>query len=72
MLAKCKQKQIPIPSYDAFPDYKDYDAAFAKYSQQAALGGGYFEPLKTTYSNTRFFEEAVNTCSYLRDFVGTR
>lgn len=41
----------------------DEDAYFVKF-----MNNKYFPELKKNYGDTKFFQEAFNTCSYLRDF----
>lgn len=69
MAAKCDQKQIAIPTYSQFKDYTDYDKATAQYGKSIRINKQYFPLLAKDYSNTAFYKEAFNTCSYLSDFV---
>jgi hypothetical protein len=71
MAAKCKQKQIKLPSYSDYQNYnytkfqdagKDYDKAVRR--------NPYFAELQKGYSKTAYYKLAVNECSYLRDFLG--
>lgn len=68
MVAKCDQKQIPVPSWLQYKDYNDYEKAQQQYSK-AIMANRRFTMLATSYSNTPFYKEAFNTCSYLKDFV---
>lgn len=69
MMAKCSQKQIRQPQYSDFPDnYDKYDEAGKKYWELFKYNK-YFPELVKEYSNTAFYKEAFNSCSYLRDFV---
>lgn len=69
MAAKCAQKQIPWPVVD-YHNYNNdrYEQAQQQYAKQLRQNK-YFSDLKGRYSNTRFFKQAVNACSYLRDFL---
>jgi hypothetical protein len=62
MAAKCKQKQIPAPEFIGFGNP---DAAYSK----AERNNPYFTELETNYSKTAFYKQAVNECSYLKDFL---
>ena len=65
MAAKCKQKQIPGREDVSFgfPD-----EAYKK----AERNNPYFADLKNNYSKTAFFKEAIESCSYLRDFLNQK
>lgn len=69
MMAKCAQKQIKRPQYSDYPNYNyevmkaDEDAYYVKF-----MNNKYFPAFKKEYGNTKFYQEAFNTCSYLRDF----
>lgn len=69
MMAKCAQKQIKRPKYSDYPNYNyermraDENTYYVKF-----MNNKYFPALKKEYGNTKFYEEAYNTCSYLRDF----
>jgi hypothetical protein len=70
MMAKCAQKTAigSPPGYDFGYDtngLKDFHILAFKYSK-------YFPQLVKNYRNTKFFNEAYNTCSYLRDFVNKK
>jgi len=70
MAAKCKQKQIKLPSYSDFPDYnytKLQDAE--KLYDKAVRRNPYFTELQKSYGKTAYYKLAVNDCSYLRDFL---
>jgi hypothetical protein len=69
MAAKCDQKQIAIPTYSQFKDYKDYDKATEQYAKAIRVNKQYFPLLSKDYNTTAFYKEAFNTCSYLSDFV---
>jgi hypothetical protein len=70
MMAKCSQKQVVFPSYNDFPDrYDQYEAA-AKKATSEFVSNKYFDRFVKEYKGTKFYEEAFNSCSYLRDFVG--
>jgi len=69
MMAKCSQKQIPQPQYDAYgSNYDQYEAATKKY-YEVFMKNTYFPIFVKEYGNTAFYKEAFNSCSYLRDFV---
>ncbi len=68
MMAKCSQKQLQSPQYYSFGNYDKYEAANKLY-QSAFYQNKYFPVLTAEYSNTAFFEEAYNSCSYLKDFI---
>lgn len=59
MAAKCREKQYVAPDY--FENDKKYD--------YKVRHNPYFAVLKNTYGNTAFYKEAVEDCSYLRDFL---
>ncbi|MCW3467714.1 hypothetical protein [Chitinophaga nivalis] len=56
MAARCSQKHIPVTG----DDQKDF---------AAWLHNRYFPLLNKSYSDTRFFQQEYNQCSYLRDYV---
>ncbi len=68
MMAKCSQKQLQQPEYDYNADYKTYDQALDAYTIKFKTNSD-FPELKNNYGQTKFFNEAFNTCSYLRDYV---
>ncbi len=70
MAAKCRQKQIKLPSYSDFPDYnytKLQDAE--KLYDKAVRRNPYFAELQKSYGKTAYYKLAVNDCSYLQDFL---
>mgnify|MGYP001549549114 FL=1 len=68
MMAKCAQKQIRRPQYEDFNyNWEQYDAGIKSYYREFR-NNQYFPRLKSEYADTRFYREAFNTCSYLRDF----
>lgn len=69
MMAKCDQKQIPVPSYSQYKDYSDYENAQKIYSKNIMTNKERFPILAKEYSTTAFYKQAFNTCSYLKDFV---
>ena len=71
MAAKCAQKQVPWPvvDYRNF-DSDKYDQAQQQYAKQLRENK-YFSDLKGQYGRTRFFQQAIHACSYLRDFLDT-
>jgi hypothetical protein len=69
MMAKCSQKQLHRPQYDEYANnYDKMDAAEQKYLLDFKRSQ-YFPQFIKEYSNTPFYKEAFNSCSYLRDFV---
>jgi hypothetical protein len=72
MMAKCAQKNIHKPQYDEFPNnYNKYTIADSLYFPQFK-NNRYFPQLVNEYGTTKFYEEAYNSCSYLRDFVSKK
>ncbi|MEZ2336120.1 hypothetical protein AB6735_10820 [Mucilaginibacter sp. RCC_168] len=72
MAAKCRQKQIKMPSYSDFPDYNYTKLQNAEKSyDQAVRRNPYFAELQKSYGKTAYYRLAVNDCSYLRDFLKT-
>ena len=68
LMAKCAQRQIPLPSYDGNAGYDQYEKdqlAFEKKFQNNAL----FPQFVKEFGSTKFYQYAYNRCSYLRDFV---
>jgi hypothetical protein len=65
-MAKCAQKKGK-PSYKANQDYNAYDKAMEAY-QMNMIRNPLFRELKDKYGTTAFYKEALNTCSYLKDF----
>lgn len=66
MMAKCSQKQIANPSY--FSNGNNLGTTDNTYWQEFTRNK-YFPELLKKYSETPFFTEAFNSCSYLSDFV---
>lgn len=71
MMAKCDQNQLPIPAYEDFPNFnqREYEETMARYQKSFQENPPAFSTLAKDYSNTPFYKEAYNTCSYLSDFV---
>lgn len=71
MMAKCNQKQLHQPKYDDYKgdNYYEKMEADEKTYFQRFKNSKYFPQLVKQYSNTPFYKEAYNSCSYLRDFV---
>ncbi|MFT3979840.1 MAG: hypothetical protein QM687_05175 [Ferruginibacter sp.] len=68
MMAKCAQKQIRKPQYEDFGyNWDQYDAA-DKVFMKDFMNNKYFPQFKKEYGSTKFYQEAFNTCSYLRDY----
>ncbi len=68
MMAKCSQKLEQQPDYGDSYDYTTYENSMKKYVI-SFKNNKYFPELVKTYKQTAFYNEAFNTCSYLRDFV---
>ncbi len=68
MAAKCDQKQVDMPLWNAKQDYKEYEKAMTAYRRKLMVSP-HFTTLAREYSTTPFYKEAYNTCSYLKDFV---
>lgn len=66
MLAKCAQKDGK-PLFRNYKDYDAYDKAMEAY-QLNMIRNPLFRELKDKYGTTAFYKEALNTCSYLKDF----
>ncbi len=71
MAAKCSQKQHLIPTYTAFNDYELYDKAALRYSKDIRRNK-YFKEFTTSFSKTAFYNEAFNSCVYLKDYAIAR
>jgi hypothetical protein len=72
MMAKCSQKTVQQPQYFQYTNNWDaYDKANAKYFP-TFKNNTYFPQFVSQYKNTKFYEEAFNSCSYLRDFVNKK
>ncbi|RYY71141.1 MAG: hypothetical protein EOO13_04145 [Chitinophagaceae bacterium] len=68
MMAKCSQKQLRRPQYEDFGyNWENYDVGNKTYNT-AFMNNRYFPQLIQQYGATAFYQEAFNTCSYLRDF----
>ncbi|HUC82134.1 MAG TPA: hypothetical protein VMR70_14620 [Flavisolibacter sp.] len=67
MVAKCAQKQIPMPEYD-YKNYEQYqknmDAFYVKFMDNPLFG-----KFKSEFGSTKFYQYAYNRCSYLQDYV---
>lgn len=68
MMAKCAQKQTQQPQYNWRAEYDTYNDAYKLYSTEFKMNV-HFPQLVADFGKTRFYLEAYNTCSYLRDFV---
>ena len=73
MMAKCAQKQVVFPLNSDYYNrsYSDYEVALQK-ANILFEKSNYFDILFKEYGNTKFYKEAFNSCSYLRDFVGSK
>ena len=69
MMAKCSQKQISKPVYSDFNYNWDQLEAAEKLYWPKFKKNRYFPQLVKEYSNTAFYKDAYNSCSYLKDFV---
>lgn len=66
MLAKCQQKEFQYSNEERWKYYEFFSQSpFYLYS----FNNPYFKELKNNYSNTQYYQIAVNECSYLRDFI---
>ncbi|MBX2939159.1 MAG: hypothetical protein KF880_03695 [Ferruginibacter sp.] len=68
MMAKCAQKQVQQPQYHWRNVYEHYSNAYKLYDIDFKMNQ-HFPELISKYGKTRFYQEAYNSCSYLRDFV---
>lgn len=68
MMAKCAQKQIPRPRYQDYPAYHNYSDAEKVYMSDF-YNNKHFPEFVSEYGKTKFFQQAFNSCSYLRDFI---
>lgn len=66
MAAKCWQKNCPID------DSVDYYNTNQNSYYVNSLNNPYFARLRKGYSNTAFFKNASDNCSYLRDYIRKR
>jgi hypothetical protein len=66
MMAKCEQKDIGNQLKAANPNFNEWDLRYNGF-YKPALKNKYF-PQLLKFKNTKFYEEAYNSCSYLRDF----
>jgi hypothetical protein len=72
MMAKCSQKTVHQPQYSEFAsNWDEYDKAQAKYLP-TFKNNIYFPQFIKEYKDTKFYEEAFNSCSYLRDFLAKK
>ncbi|HEX8315741.1 MAG TPA: hypothetical protein VF609_12145, partial [Flavisolibacter sp.] len=67
MVAKCAQRQIPLPRYD-YKNYEQYEKSLAVFNQKFK-NNPLFAKFKTEFGTTKFYQYAYNRCSYLRDYV---
>ena len=69
MMAKCVQKTAAERMSYSDPNYSYEKAdAMEKIFMKKFMNNKYFPQLIKEYSTTKFYEEAYNSCSYLRDF----
>lgn len=72
MQAKCAQKEYSnIPWFYEY-EQKTYQRELNKYLLDFDREFGYYSRMKQQYSNTPFYKEAYNTCSYLKDFLSVK
>jgi hypothetical protein len=72
MMAKCSQKTVQQPKYFQYTNNWDaYDKAYANYLP-TFKNNTYFPQFVSQYKDTKFYNEAFNSCSYLRDFVSKK
>ncbi|NML20458.1 hypothetical protein HHL16_06215 [Pseudoflavitalea sp. G-6-1-2] len=69
MVAKCEQKQIPVPQWGRNMEWDTYSKLQKEHEQKIMTNKVRFTALAKEYNTTPFFKEAINTCSYLGDFV---
>jgi hypothetical protein len=68
MMAKCSQKMVGRPRYEDFANsYEQYVQAGKDFLPKF-MNNKYFPQLIKEYSNTEFYKEAYDRCSYLSDF----
>ncbi len=70
MMSKCSQKTVRRPQYGDFEgndSWDKYEGASKAFFPQFK-NNRYFPQLIKEYSSTAFYQEARNSCSYLRDF----
>ncbi|RYF86931.1 MAG: hypothetical protein EON98_02115 [Chitinophagaceae bacterium] len=67
MVAKCAQKQIPMPPYD-YNRYEQYEKDIAIFNKKF-MNNPLFGKFKSEFGTTKFYQYAYNRCSYLRDYV---
>lgn len=70
MAAKCWQKRCPIPAEGRPYSWSGPNEKDPYYRN--SLQNPYFQRLKSEAGNTRFYEEAESTCSYLDDYARQR
>lgn len=68
MAAKCSQKQLVVPGYEAFSDYDLYEKASEQYAKDIRKNK-YYTVFVKEYSKTNFYKEAFNSCVYLKDYI---
>jgi hypothetical protein len=69
MMAKCVQKTASERMSYSDPNYSyEKAAAMEKIFMKKFMNNKYFPQLIKEYNTTKFYEEAYNSCSYLRDF----
>ncbi|MBS1902625.1 MAG: hypothetical protein JSS75_02870 [Bacteroidetes bacterium] len=69
MAAKCNQKQLLFGSGQFYGTLAGVNNPKEQEQMRAFLfNAKYFPRLAESYSNTEFFQQALNTCSYLNDF----
>lgn len=70
MMAKCDQKVVRQPQYSDFgyDKYDQYETASKAYFEKFK-NNRYFPQLSKEFGHTAFYQEALSSCSYLRDFV---
>lgn len=64
MAAKCEQKEHESPSYT---DYETYDKQEKAYIKELKRNSFFTETQQ--YKTTKFYQKALNECSYLGDFI---
>lgn len=67
MVAKCAQRQIPMPDYN-YNNYEQYEKDLAAFEVKFK-NNPVFSKFKTEFGTTQFYKYTYSRCSYLRDFV---
>ena len=71
MAAKCSQKQLVVPGYEAFSNYDLYEKASEQYVKDIRKNK-YYGVFVKEYSKTGYYKEAFNSCVYLKEYIKTK